>query len=147
VPRALARSRPILVAIPLALFCLAGFAVSGCGGDDDSSVPPTAPATPIAFLTPPVPSETAGISEFLPECDAAIIRAARDEADLRDALFACQTAMQWAGAVTRYPAALSDPASGSLFIELAQLCFETSFEEFARSKLCQEVVSRPTATP
>jgi len=134
------------LAIPLALFGLAGVAISGCGGDDDSPTPEF-PPTPMAYLTPPVPRETVGIGEFLPECDLAVIRAARKEAALREALFACKAPMQWAGAVTRYPAALQDPSSGDVFGELHQMCFEASNQDYARSSLCQAVVAGRTIAP
>jgi hypothetical protein len=60
-------------------------------------------ATPVAFGTIPVPSGDQGIEEFSPECDAAMIRAAREEAPLKEAIFACGSMMEWAGATRRYP--------------------------------------------
>lgn len=119
------------------------------GGSDGQDITPIVYPTPIDFETPPIPTaDGSSISEFLSQCDAAVIRAARAEAELREAIFACETPLQWAGAVTRYPAALgSDAGTGSIFSKLSDICFRTTDAEFKVSKLCQATIGDRTVTP
>lgn len=128
------------------------FTAANAACDDGSggrSLTPTPHPTPIDFKTPPIPtSEGASMNDFLDRCDAAVIRAARAESELREAIFQCETPLQWAGAVTRYPSALgTDASSGSIFAKLNDICFKTSDAEFKASKLCQATVGGRTVTP
>ncbi len=124
-------------------------AVASVACEDDAATSPSeTPPTPIAFQTPPVPTGDYGITEFSPQCDAKIISVARGEAKLRDAIFVCETPMQWAGAVIRYPSALGPNSDkGEIFMPLVQMCFRTSPAEFAASRLCQAMVGGRTVTP
>jgi hypothetical protein len=71
-----------------------------------------------------------------------MIRSARREAPLKDSIFACRSALEWAGAAHRYPAALNGRDEENAFATLADLCFKASGEEYERSGACQDVVGR-----
>ena len=140
---------PALLKFAFSLVAVGALAAAvGCNSENSSNES-TAVATPIAFETPPIPTaDGSSISEFLSQCDAAVIRAARAEAELREAIFACETPLQWAGAVIRYPSALgADASNGSIFAALDDICFKTSDAEFKASKLCQATIGGRTVTP
>ena len=124
-------------------------AVASVACGDEEATSQSGNPTPIAFQTPPVPASASPLDEFSPQCDAKVISVARGEAHLRDAIFECETPMQWAGAVIRYPSALGAnwDERNDVFQPLVEICFRTSPAEFAASKLCQAVTVGRTVTP
>jgi hypothetical protein len=111
---------------------------AGCGSGNDDSAGTSRSATPISFDTPPAPT-SAKLDDFAPACDAGMIKAARQEAPLKATLFVCMTPTEWLGAAIRYPSALrSEADSDNPATVLGNLCFQTSEEEFAASRLCQQ---------
>lgn len=135
----------LLMPAATTLVVVAGAACGGSAGDGHE---PTPIPTPIDFATPPVPKTGTSAADFLDRCDAAIIKAARGEAELRTAIFQCETPLQWGGALTRYPSVLGDdPESVNVFAVLTDICFRTSDSEFAASRLCQAVIGGRTVTP
>jgi hypothetical protein len=135
-------------AVLLALATAFVVAVASVACGDDGNAAESEPPTPIAFLTPPVPERASPLDEFSPECDAKVIKVARGEAKLRDAIFDCETPLQWAGALRRYPSALGPNSDeGDVFVPLFEICFRTSPAEFAASRLCQAVIAGRTVTP
>ncbi|WP_322795112.1 hypothetical protein [Tepidiforma sp.] len=124
------------VLLGVAALAWAGFVGCASGGEDQR------PPTPIAWVTPPPPATLEGLEKFSPECDAAMIRAARGEAELSGTLASCGTLWEWLGAARRYSAALPRDQDGQSF--LVDLCFRAPTELFLRSGPCLQTVGGRT---
>lgn len=94
--------------------------------------------TALAFPDSPGPDASS------PACDAAVMKAARKEGELRAALFECETFVHFINAVSSYPAVLGP--EGDAVEWLIQTCFRVSAEEYSRSGVCPFVVGRGTPT-
>ena len=128
-------------AMVITMTALACAVLTGCGSGGEDERPPT----PIAWVTPPVPDTTAGLTEFSPECDAEMIRVARGEAALEQTLPSCATMWEWMGAANRYPAALpAGEEAQSVLSVLVDLCFRAPDELFLKSGACLQTVGGPT---
>ena len=117
---------------------LAWAVLAGCGSGREGERPPT----PIAWVTPPEPTATTELPQFSPACDAEMIRVARKEAAIEQAVLSCDTPLEWIGAAMRYPAAL--PPGEDAYSVLVNLCFRAPQELFLKSAACLQTVGGRT---
>lgn len=136
--------RFVRITIIAAVTAAAMMVLSACGGSGDTSDASRPSALP-AFPTPPVPFGGPPVHELSSGCDEAVEKAARKEGELRQALFECESFVDFMNGMSRYPAALPSGADSGAW--LIQTCFRTSDEEYARSAVCQSVTSRGGVNP